>query len=58
MVSSDACGAHSVGDACSAGGAASTGLVPLVMLFFAGLANEAASAVDDGSAGDACFCKF
>ena len=24
----------------------------------AGLANDAASAGDDGSAGDACFCKF
>ena len=24
----------------------------------AGLANEAASAGDDGSAGDACFCQF
>ena len=25
---------------------------------FAGLANEAASAGDDGSAGDACLCLF
>ena len=25
---------------------------------FAGLANEAASTRDDGSAGDACFCQF
>ena len=25
---------------------------------FAGLTNEAASAGDDGSAGDACSCKF
>ena len=25
---------------------------------FAGLANEAASARDDGFAGDACFCLF
>ena len=24
----------------------------------AGLANDAASADDDGSAGDACFCQF
>ena len=24
----------------------------------AGLANDAASAGDDGSAGDACFCQF
>ena len=36
MVSSCACGAHSVGDAVSAGGAVSTGLVPLVFANDAG----------------------
>ena len=49
MGSSCACGVQSVGDAVSAGGAVSTGLVPLVLLMML------ASGVDPGSAGVFCW---